>query len=139
MNDTDRELKDEPQNDQPPEPFDKEAVKTSLRRGRRFFLRELGLPITLVFKSDLEATSVYVDKAGNVSISRGTLPDPNVIIEGSHAALCTLLQTKEAALAAPGPLRITITKGEIKSMVIDIAEGETMENPLTDILSPQER
>jgi hypothetical protein len=110
-------------------------LKTMFMRGRGLSLRSLGLPITVVLKSEVETTSIYVDKAGNVSVSRGALPDPNVIIEGSHAAMCEILQTRGPMLTAPGPLKITINSGDIKGRVVEIPEGEPMENPLTDLLA----
>ena len=104
-------------------------------KGRSLSLRTLGLPITVLLKSEKETTSIYVDKAGNVSVSRGALPEPNVIIEGSHAALCDILQTRSPTLIAPGPLKVTINSGEIKGKVVGISEGDLMENPLMDLLA----
>ncbi len=116
-------------------PVDVEALKTMFRKGRRLFLQSLGLPITVVLRSDIETTSIFVDEASNVSVSRGALPDPNVVIEGSHATLCGILGSMESTITVPGPLKIHISKGDTRDMILEIAAGETIENPLTDILT----
>jgi len=116
-------------------PIDVEALKTMFSKGRRLFLRSLGLPLTVVLRSDIETTSIFVDEANNVSVSRGALPDPNVVIEGSHATLCGILGSMESTITVLGPLKIHINKGDIRDMILEIAAGETIENPLTDILT----
>lgn len=116
-------------------PVDVEALMTMFSKGRRLFLRSLGLPITVVLRSDIETTSIFVDDAGNVSVSRGALPDPNVVIEGSHATLCGILGSMESTITVQGPLKIYINKGDTRDMIVEIAAGETIENPLTDLLA----
>ncbi len=116
-------------------PVDIEALKTMFSNGRRLFLRSLGLPLTVVLRSDIETTSIFVDEANNVSVSRGALPEPNVVIEGSHATLCGILVSMESTITVLGPLTIHINKGDTKDMILEVATGETIENPLTDILT----
>jgi hypothetical protein len=111
-----------------------DALKAVFGDARRLSLQAMGLPLTLVLKSEVETTSIHVDRAGNVSLSRGAMPDPNVIIEGSHATLCALLQTKEPILMAPGPLTITFNSGDVKGLVVEVAEGDVIGNPLADLL-----
>jgi hypothetical protein len=93
----------------------------------------MGLPITVVLKSEVETTSIHVDGAGNVSLSRGALPDPDVVIEGSHAVLCEILQTRGPILTAPGPIKVTFNSGEMKGTVVEVSEGEIVGNPLADL------
>lgn len=116
-------------------PVDVESPETALSKGRRLFLRSLGLPLTVVLRSDVESTSIFIDEAGNVSVSRGELPEPTIVIEGGHAALCGILESMESPITVTGPLKIHINKGDTKDMVFEIAAGETIENPLTDILA----
>ncbi len=110
-----------------------EALKAVFGDSRRLSLQAMGLPLTLILKSEVETTSIHVDKAGNVSLSRGAMPDPNVVIEGSHATLCALLQTKEQILKAPGPMKITFSSGEVRGLVIEVSEGDMIGNPLADL------
>ncbi|HUV61462.1 MAG TPA: hypothetical protein VMW71_04765 [Thermoplasmata archaeon] len=112
---------------------DERELMERLREGRGLSVGELGLPAIVVFKSDVQSTSIYVDEIGNVSVSRGALPDPNIVIEGTHEALCSILQTMEPTFAAPGALRITVNKGSIQGFVMDIAEGQDMDHPLMEI------
>ena len=93
----------------------------------------IGRPATVVFRSDIESTSVYVDEQGNVSVSRGALPNPNLIVEGDHATLCAILQMLEPTLAAPGNLTITVNTATIKDFVIEIPEGREMVHPLKEL------
>jgi hypothetical protein len=127
---------DDPNDDDPSEEvaIDLEALRTIFMKGKSLSLRSLGLPITVILKSEVETTSIFVDMVGNVSVSRGALPEPDVIIEGSHASMCEILQTRSPTLTAPGALKVTINSGERKGEVIEISEGELMENPLTDLL-----
>ncbi len=94
---------------------------------------DIGLPAIVVFKSEVQSTSIYVDEVGNISVSRGALPNPSMVIEGTHEALCSILQTMEPTLSAPGALRMTVTKGSIQGLVIEIAEGQSMVHPLMEI------
>jgi hypothetical protein len=112
------------------------SSKTSFEDRRRLSLRTMNLPLTVVLRSEVETTSIHVDKRGNVSLSRGALPDPDVVIEGSHATLCEMLQTKAPMLAAPGPIRVTINSGEMKGLVVEVSEGDLIGNPLADLLGP---
>jgi len=112
---------------------DESTLKEKLRGGRGVSVGDVGLPATVVFKSDVESTSIYVDEVGNVSVSRGTLPEPNLVIEGDHQVLCSILQTREPTFKAPGALKITVTKGSIQRFQIEIAEGQDIDHPLMEI------
>jgi len=112
---------------------DESVLRERLNGGRGLSVGALGLPATVVFKSTVESTSVYVDELGNVSVSRGALPDPNIVIEGDHDALCSILQMREPTFAAPGTLRITVTKGSIQGFVMEIAEGQEIDHPLREL------
>ncbi|HIH01753.1 TPA: hypothetical protein HA259_06745 [Thermoplasmata archaeon] len=103
---------------------------------RRMSLQTIGRPLTVILKSEVETTSIHVDKEGNVSLSRGALPDPDVVIEGEHATLCEILQTRAPILAAPGPLKVTINSGEMKGLVVEVMKGELIGNPLADLFGP---
>ncbi|UCE80457.1 MAG: hypothetical protein JSV94_04675 [Methanobacteriota archaeon] len=129
-----REVADAP--DEPPlETATREdrALQESLNGGRGISVGAIGRPATIVFKSDVESTSVYVDEQWNVSVSRGALPNPNIMVEGDHDVLCSILQTKTPELASPGKLRITITKGSIKDFVMEIEKGEEIVHPLREL------
>ncbi|UCE45002.1 MAG: hypothetical protein JSU93_06330 [Methanobacteriota archaeon] len=93
----------------------------------------IGRPATVVFRSDIESTSVYVDEQGNVSVSRGALPNPNMLVEGSHGTLCAILQRTDPTLTAPGDLTITVNIATIKDFVIEIPEGREMVHPLKEL------
>lgn len=112
------------------------ALREKLNDGRGISVGAIGRPATIVFRSAVESTSVYVDEQWNVSVSRGALPNPNITIEGDHDVLCTILQTKTPELASPGKLRIIVTKGSIKEFVIEIAQGQEMDHPLRELYVP---
>ena len=107
-----------------------------LEERRRMSLRTMGRPLTVILKSEVETTSIHVDREGNVSLSRTALPDPDVVIEGGHATLCEILQTRAPILAAPGPIKVTINSGEMKGMVVEVSKGELIGNPLADLFGP---
>ena len=112
---------------------DEGELRRTLDSGMGISVGAIGRPATVVFKSDIESTSVYVDKQGNVSVSRGALPDPDILIEGDHATLCAILQMLEPTLAAPGNLTITVNTATIKDFVIEIPEGREMVHPLKEL------
>lgn len=116
-----------------PDTASETALKERLKSGSGVSVGDIGLPAIVVFKSEVQSTSIYVDEVGNISVSRGALPNPNIVIEGTHEALCSILQTMEPNLSAPGALRITVTKGSIQGLVIEIAEGQSMVHPLMEI------
>ncbi|MDH3364463.1 MAG: hypothetical protein OEM29_00420 [Thermoplasmata archaeon] len=112
---------------------DESGLEERLKGERGVSVGDIGLPATVVFKSDVESTSIYVDEVGNVSVSRGALPNPNLVIEGDHHALCSILQTREPTFKAPGAFKITVTKGTIRGFVVEIAEGQDIDHPLLEI------
>ena len=103
---------------------------------RRMSLQAMERPLTVILKSEVETTSIHVDEEGNVSLSRGALPDPDVVIEGEHSVLCEILQTRAPILAAPGPIKVTVNSGEMKGLVVEVSKGELMGNPLADLFGP---
>ena len=103
---------------------------------RRMSLQAMGRPLTVILKSEVETTSIHVDREGNVSLSRTALPDPDVVIEGGHATLCEILQSRAPILAAPGPVKVTINSGDMKGLVVEVSEGELIGNPLADLFGP---
>ena len=103
---------------------------------RRMSLRTMDRPLTVTLRSEVETTSIHVDKEGNVSLSRGALPDPDVVIEGEHATLCEILQSKAPIVVAPGPVKVTINSGEMQGLVVEVSKGELMGNPLADLFGP---
>ena len=110
-----------------------DALRDDLSSGKGISVGAVGRPATIVFRSDVETTSVYVDEQGNVSVSRGALPSPNIVVEGDHDVLCAILQTREPTFAAPGTLRITVNAGAVRDFVVDIPKGHEMTNPLKEL------
>ena len=112
---------------------DERELKEALESGKGISVGAIGRPATVVFRSDIESTSVYVDEQGNVSVSRGALPNPNLLVEGGHDTLCAILQMMDPTLAAPGNLTITVNTATIKNFVIEIPEGWEMVHPLREL------
>lgn len=113
--------------------LDDEALRRRMTEGRGVSVGAIGRPATVVLKSPVESTSVYVDEHGNVSVSRGALPNPNIVLEGEHAALCAILLQRMPSFPAPGPLKITVTRGSVEGLVAQIAEGQEMDHPLKEL------
>ena len=112
---------------------DEKALKDILKDGKGISVGEVGRSATVVFESAVESTSVYVDDQGNVSISRGALPNPNIAVEGDHDVLCAILQMREPTFAAPGSVRITVNFGTIRDFIVEISKGQEMVNPLKEL------
>lgn len=110
-----------------------EVLMSRMTEGKGVSVGAIGRPATVVFKSPVESTSVYVDELGNVSVSRGALPNPNIVIEGEHEVLCAVLQQRIPFFSAPGPLKITVTRGSVVGLTAEIAEGQEMEHPLKEL------
>ena len=125
---SDRE--DDPPNDTT---YDEKALRETLKDGKGISVGAIGRPATVVLRSAVESTSVYVDEQGNVSISRGALPNPNIAVEGDHGVLCAVLQMREPTFAAPGDLKITVNFGAIRDFVVEISKGQEMVNPLKEL------
>ena len=113
-----------------------EPSKVPFEERGRLSLQAMDRPLTVILRSEVETTSIHVDKEGNVSLSRVALPDPDVVIEGEHAVLCQILMTKAPILAAPGPVKVTVYSGEMKGLVVEVSKGELMGNPLADLFGP---
>jgi hypothetical protein len=107
-------------------------LKARLKKRRNIFAGAT-LPITVVFKSDVETASFHADKQGNVSIRSGALPHPTLVIEGNHSTLCQILQSREPELSAPGPVNVTLSWGPIRNKTINLAEGQIMAHPFKDL------
>ena len=91
-----------------------------------FFTRKLSLPFTTVFKSEIETVSQHVDKNGRVTISKGEMPDAQLIFEGSHSSLCQMLVTVALERKFPvteSPIKVTASVGPLGEMVIEIGTG----------------
>ena len=113
--------------------FDERTLKETLNGGSGISVGMIGRPATVVFRSAVQSTSVYVDELGNVSLSRGALPNPNIVIEGDHETLCAILQMRDLTITAPGRLTITVNIGTIRDFVIEISEGQEMTHPLKEL------
>ena len=114
-------------------PYDEGALRKTLEDGKGISVGAVGRPATVVLRSAVESTSVYVDEQGNVSISRGALPNPNIAVEGDHEVLCAVLQIREPTFAAPGDLKITVNFGAIRDFIVEISKGQEMVNPLKEL------
>ena len=114
-------------------PYDEEALREILEDGKGISVGAVRGPVTVVLRSAVESTSVYVDEQGNVSISRGALPNPNIVVEGDHDILCAILQIREPTFTAPGDLKVTVNFGAIRDFVVEISKGQEMVNPLKEL------
>jgi len=65
------------------------------------------LPQTWVFRTEHEAASLTVDRAGAVTVASGTVPSPDVTIETTEERLTKALATRSRAHVPPGTLQVT--------------------------------
>src|SRR5256885_10785079 len=63
------------------------------------------LPQAWVFTTEAEAVTLYVDAEGNVSVGGGRAFSPDVIVQGTNAALVAALSTRNAAMVPPGSIK----------------------------------
>ena len=88
--------------------------------------RRFGLPSTIVFKSEIETVSQHVDKNGRVTVSKGGMPDAQMIFEGSHSSLCQMLATfalEGKFPAVESPIKVTASAGPVGEVVFEIGTG----------------
>jgi hypothetical protein len=109
------------------------ALKEQLDRRRGFLVKSLILPMIVVFRSEIETASLHVDKQGGVSVRRGELPEPTMVIEGSHSSICRIIESDVPRLHAPGPLRLTLNWGPFRGKTIEMVDGQVMDHPLKDL------
>lgn len=91
-----------------------------------FLTRRYGLPSTIVFKSEIETVSQHVDKNGRVTISKGEMPDAQMIFEGSHSSLCQILVTfvlERRFPAVESPIKVIVSAGPVGEVVFEIGTG----------------
>jgi len=89
--------------------------------------------MTVVFRSEIETASLHVDKEGNISILKGVLPKPMLVIEGSHSSICQLLRSREPRFSAPGSIRLILSWGPFRNKTVEIVDGQIMDHPLKDL------
>ncbi len=109
------------------------AFKERLGRRRGILIRSLILPMTIVFRSEIETTSLHVDRRGDVSIRRGAMPKPTFVIEGSHSSICEVLGSREPRLRAPATFKLTLNWGPFRGKTIEVIQGQIMDHPLKDL------
>jgi hypothetical protein len=63
------------------------------------------LPQAWVFTTEAETVTLYVDAEGNVSVGGGRASSPDVLVQGTNAALIAALSTRNAALVPPGSIK----------------------------------
>lgn len=63
------------------------------------------LPQAWVFTTETETVTLKVDPEGNVSVHSGRDASPDVIIQGTHAALSAALSTRNPAKVPPGSIK----------------------------------
>ncbi len=63
------------------------------------------LPQAWVFTTEAETVTLYVDSDGNVSVRGGRDASPDVIVQGTHAALSAALSTRNPALVPTGSIK----------------------------------
>ena len=91
-----------------------------------FLTRRFGLPSTIVFKSEIETVSQHVDKNGKATVSKGEMPDAQMIFEGSHSSLCQMLATFPSEGKFPpveSPIKVTASAGSVGEVVFEIGTG----------------
>jgi len=73
------------------------------------------LPQAWVFTTEAETVTLYVDAKGNVSVGGGRASGPDVIVQGTNAALVAALSTRNAAMVPPGSInaRPVTSKGSM--------------------------
>jgi hypothetical protein len=62
-------------------------------------------PQAWVFTTEAETVTLYVDAEGNVSVGGGRASSPDVLVQGTNAALVAALSTRNAALVPPGSIK----------------------------------
>src|SRR6266849_4126058 len=63
------------------------------------------LPQAWVFTTELETVTLHVDCEGNLSVRSGRDASPDVIVQGTQAALSAALSTRNPAMVPPGSIK----------------------------------
>jgi hypothetical protein len=63
------------------------------------------LPQAWAFTTETETLTLHVDSEGNVAVRNGKPGSPDVIIQGTHAALSAALSTRNPDLVPPGSIK----------------------------------
>ena len=63
------------------------------------------LPQAWVFTTESETVTLHVDPNGKVFVQNGRAGSPDVIIQGTHAALSAALSTRNPAMVPPGSIK----------------------------------
>lgn len=109
------------------------VLKERLKKRKGILVRALVLPMTIVFRSEIEFASLLVDKEGNISVRKGMSPKPQIVIEGSHASLCQILQSREPKFSTHGSIKLTLNWGPFRNKIFEFVEGQVMDHPLKDL------
>ncbi len=109
------------------------ALQERLSKRRGALMRSVVLPMTFIFASELETASLHVSKEGRVSVEKGKLPKPMLVVKASHSTICTLIRNREPRISAPGPITITVNVGPLKGVETTIPKGQILEHPFADI------
>ena len=108
------------------------ALQERLTKRRRILTRSLVLPMTVVFTSEVETASLHASKEGRVSVSKGELSKPMLVMEADHSTICTLLRSREPRIFAPGPIKVTVNIGPLRGLETAIPKGQVLSHPLSD-------
>ena len=63
------------------------------------------LPQPWVFTAEAETVTLYVDAEGSVSVGGGRTSSPDVVVQGTNAALVAALSTRNPAMVPPGSIK----------------------------------
>jgi hypothetical protein len=87
------------------------------------------LPLTTVFKSEVETVSHHVDKKGRVSVIRGEMSNAQVTFEGNHSSLCRMLVSREPRLPSSGHIKMTVAQRLFGKREFEFDDGQLVKNP----------
>ena len=85
-------------------PKSRDKLKPNLRGFFGGMIRAY-LPQAWIFTTEAETVTLYVDAEGNVSVGGGRASSPDVIVQGTNAALGAALDTRKAAMVPPGSIK----------------------------------
>jgi hypothetical protein len=91
--------------------------------------RALSLPITIVYKSEVETVSHHVDRKGRVSVTRGEMRNVRVTFEGSHSSLCRMLVSREHGLPSSGHIKMTVSRRLLGKTEFEFGDGQLVNHP----------
>jgi hypothetical protein len=108
------------------------AIQERLTKKRSILMRSF-LPMTVVFASEVETASLHVSEEGRVSISKGELSKPMLVMEADHSTICAVLRSREPSISAPGPIKVTVNLGPVRGLETTIPQGQVLNHPLSDV------